>query len=215
LGDSEYPFILYPNKFHFVFFLLLFLTQTLFSFFRKVVQASAVALGYGDKFTAQERFLPMGYVGTKLLSIFALFPMAFVHCSTLLFAGILRLPVIGKKVAKLVPPGSGLPDWLCDMGSNCVYCKVDAVVTDTDGTKKTHTGYSYLRWQGDAGNAVTAQCISEAALALVYNRDKLPKRSDDGFGTPAELLGDALLERFNETKVRPVEVKGSFDAPIL
>jgi hypothetical protein len=46
-------------------------------------------------------------------------------------------------------------------------------------------------------------------MALVLDRDILPPRSEDGFGTPAELLGHVLLKRFKETKVRPVEVKTS------
>ena len=175
---------------------------------RKVIQASAVALSYGDDFTVQERFLPLGYSFTKVVSVFALMQFLF-----MLVAAILRLPVVGKRLADaVVPPGSGVPDALCEMGSNAVYVKMDATSKD-DG--KSYTAYSYLSFQGDAGNTVTAQCVSEAALVLVFDRDKLPPRSDDGFGTPAEILGDCLLKRFQETKVRPVTIKASIDAPIL
>ncbi|KAG7360215.1 saccharopine dehydrogenase [Nitzschia inconspicua] len=177
----------------------------------KVVQASAAALGYGDDFKAQERYLPLGYLGTKLASVFALIPMLLLHCSTLMMVGILRLPVIGKKVADLAPPGSGVPDSIVYMGSNSTYCKVHS----THEGGKEEVAYSYLKFEGDAGNAVTAQCVSEAALTLVFNRDDLPMRSEDGFGTPAEILGDALLRRFRAAKVRPVVVKTSIGAPIL
>lgn len=179
----------------------------------KVIQASAVALGYGHDFTVEERFLPLGYFYTKLASIFALFPMAVMQFCVLLVAGILRIPGVGQKVADaLVPPGSGVPDALCEMGSNAVYVKMGATTKD-DG--KSYTAYSYLSFQGDAGNTVTAQCVSEAALVLVFDRDSLPPRSEDGFGTPAEILGEPLLKRFQEAKVRPVTVKASIDAPIL
>jgi short subunit dehydrogenase-like uncharacterized protein len=176
----------------------------------KVVQASAVALKYGNNFKAQERALPLGYLGTKLASIVVLFPLILVHWCTLIIVGVLRLPVVGKRVANLVPPGSGVPDSFVYMGSNSTYCKVHGKIGD-----QTHVAYCLLKFQGDAGNAVTAQCVSEAALTLVFNRSDLPERSLDGFGTPAELLGDALLHRFGSTNVRPVIVRTSVDAPIL
>eukprot|EP00977_Amphora_coffeiformis_P022375 scaffold10856_cov229-Amphora_coffeaeformis.AAC.26 len=51
-----------------------------------------------------------------------------------------------------------------------------------------------------------AQCVSEAALALLLDRADLPERSEDGFGTPSELLGNALLlNRLQESPVRHVE----------
>lgn len=127
-----------------------------------------------------------------------------------MIVGVLRLPVIGTKVASLMPAGSGVPDSLVYMGSNSTYCKVDGIDGDA-----SHTAYAFLKYDGDAGNATTAQCVAESALALVFNRERLPKRSEDGFGTPAEILGNALLQRFQSTKVRPVTVKTSVDAPIL
>ena len=63
-----------------------------------------------------------------------------------------------------------------------------------------------MGFQGDPGNLVTAQVVSEAALALVWDRSNLPGISDDGFGTPAELLGKVLLKRLGETKVRPIKI---------
>jgi hypothetical protein len=160
----------------------------------------------------------LGFFGTKLLSIFALFPVALVHCGFLCFAAILRFPVIGQALTALIPPGSGFPDSLCYIGSNSTYCKVVGKIKGNDDdvvSGKAYTAYSYLSFQGDAGNSVTAQCVSEAALTLVFNRDSLPERSDDGFGTPAEILGEALLKRCRETKVRPVLVKTSMNSPIL
>ncbi len=64
-----------------------------------------------------------------------------------------------------------------------------------------------LEFKGDPGNRVTSQCVSEAALAFVRDKDKLPARiSQDGFGTPAEVFGDVLLKRLEKSKVRPVKV---------
>jgi hypothetical protein len=176
----------------------------------KVVQASAIALHYGENFKAQERVLPLGYFGTKLASIAVLFPLIVVHLCSLILVGMLRLPVVGKMIADLAPPGSGVPDAFVYMGSNSTYCKIHGKIGD-----EPHAAYCLLKFQGDAGNAVTAQCVSEAALTLVFNRSALPGRSLDGFGTPAEMLGDALLHRFRSTKVRPVVVSMSVDAPIL
>ena len=68
-------------------------------------------------------------------------------------------------------------------------------------------GYAYMSFKGDACNWTTAQCVCESALALVFDRDSLPKRSDDGFGTAAEIFGNVLVKRFRENKVRPVDVQ--------
>ena len=66
-----------------------------------------------------------------------------------------------------------------------------------------------LQFDGDPGNWTMAQCVSEAALALVLDRKDLPPRGNstkhDGFGTPAELLGSALLKRLTNTKIRPAQ----------
>ena len=137
--------------------------------------------------------------------------MAIFHWLTLLLLGVLQIPVIGKMLAStLIPAGTGVPDSLVYMGSNSTYCKIDGKDGDT-----AHTSYGFLKFQGDAGNATTAQCVAESALTLVFDRDRLPKRSDDGFGTPAEMLGEALLHRFQSAKARPVTVETSVDSPIL
>jgi short subunit dehydrogenase-like uncharacterized protein len=115
-----------------------------------------------------------------------------------------------------------MPDELCKLGSNSVYCKVEGIDANSGAQNrggsdnhKVYTAYSYFTYQGDAGNYVTAQCVAEAALVLVLNRDELPNRSDDGFGTPAELLGAPLLKRFAHTTVRPVTIKAAVDSPLL
>jgi hypothetical protein len=113
---------------------------------------------------------------------------------------------MGKWLMNLIaPPGSVYPDYLCAMGSNSAY---DMVSTKLDeGTAIVNCWYAYLSFQGDAGNTVTAQCLAESALTLIFDRESLPKQSEDGFGTSAELLGMPLFKRFQNCKVRPVEVQ--------
>jgi short subunit dehydrogenase-like uncharacterized protein len=173
----------------------------------KVVQASSVALNYGKDFTVKERYLPLGLYVTRVVGIMALIPMLLLQLGILCMVVVLRAPWIGKKLATIIAPaGSGPPDRFCEMGSNGVYAMVTAKPEYEDSEGKVDRAYAYISMKGDAGNLVTAQCVSESALALVLNRAELPERSEDGFGTPAELLGKPLLKRLKENKVRPVEV---------
>ena len=166
---------------------------------RKVIQASAFALHYGSKdLKIRERLLPLGFFWTRMVSIFAFFPMLCIQASLALGLGILKIPLVGKFLCdRLAPPGSGAPDWLVNLGSCAVYVEVTAA---------PHKGYAHMEFTGDPGNAVTAQCVVESALTLWLNQDTLPPKSLDGFGTPAELLGTALLKRLQHTTVRPVKL---------
>jgi hypothetical protein len=177
---------------------------------RKVLQASSIALDYGKDFSVRERYIPFGFFLTRTVGIMAFFPALFVYFCILCAVVVAKLPVIGRKIATtLLPAGSGAPDFLVELGCNSVYATATAKPNGKDDAGTVDRGYAYLSFKGDAGNLVTAQCVCEAAMALVLDRDSLPPRSDDGFGTPAELLGNVLLKRFQETKVRPVEVKTS------
>lgn len=171
-----------------------------------MVQASAIALEYGSKdIQIRERLLPLGFFGTRLASIFALIPSLFVQASILLSMAILKTPFLGKFLCDyFAPPGSGAPDWMVDIGSCATYVEVSTSPDPQTGT--IHRGYAHLAFQGDPGNAATAQCVCESALALLLNREDLPPNSLDGFGTPAEILGAALLKRFQNAKARPVTV---------
>jgi short subunit dehydrogenase-like uncharacterized protein len=169
----------------------------------KVVAASAVALKYGPNFTYSERCFPVGFRWSRTLGVFSAIPallfQAFLCAVVLLF----MLPVIGKKLADLLlPPGTGAPDSVLDSGYAQVYAEVTTKAEDDRVDRVT----CFVSFQGDPGNLVTAQCVGEAALSLVHNRSDLPARSEDGFGTPAELLGPVLLKRLQESKVRDVKV---------
>lgn len=130
--------------------------------------------------------------------------MLILELAVLPFVAIFRLPKVGKAIVDyLAPPGTGAPDWTVRMGSCSVYTVVTAPTSSDDNVNR---GYAHISFEGDPGNAVTAQCVCESALALLLERDSLPPKSIDGFGTPAELLGPALLKRFRNAKVRPVQI---------
>lgn len=172
----------------------------------KVVHASAVALSYGPNFTYKERFLPLGFRGTTQLQTFSFIPAVLTYLGILLGVFILRLPFIGPLALRLMGgAGSGPSDSMCAGGKAEVYAEVRGPVHA--GTGKVDKANCFLKFKGDPGNMVTAQCVSEAALTLLLEEEEdLPKRSKDGFGTPAELLGAALLRRLRTSPVRPVQV---------
>lgn len=175
----------------------------------KVVHASAVALKYGSNLTYRERFLPVGFKGTRQMKTFSLIPAVMSHAFLLLFVFFLRLPVIGPLVLKLVgDAGTGPSDGLCAGGHAEVYAQVQGPVNPKTG--KVDRANCFLKFKGDPGNWVTAQCVSEAALTLLLAAEEdLPPRSKDGFGTPAELLGNALLQRLRNSPVRKVDFASS------
>eukprot|EP00980_Cylindrotheca_fusiformis_P016501 scaffold4916_cov111-Cylindrotheca_fusiformis.AAC.4 len=188
----------------------------------KILNASSIALQYGsspdDKkndnnnnnknqfVKVKERFLPLGFVATQMIGILGIIPAMMFQFGLLCTIIIAKLPIIGRTIANFVaPPGSGVPDSISSRGSTAVYATATTPAKEESGA--VDRGFAYLSWQGDAGNFTTAQCVSEAALALVLDREDLPEPPIDGFGTPAEIFGTVLLKRFRECKVRPVQVK--------
>ncbi|CAJ1962971.1 unnamed protein product [Cylindrotheca closterium] len=172
----------------------------------KVLHASSIALKYGPNFKVRERFLPCGFVWTRVLGIMGFIPAICMQLVLFATIALLKMPYLGKAIADfLTPPGSGVPDSISALGTTAVYATVTSDVKDLSG--KVDRGYAYLSFKGDAGNWTTAQCICESAFCLIFDKDSLPKRSEDGFGTPAEIFGDVLIKRFKETKVRPVDVQ--------
>lgn len=169
-----------------------------------------------DPFTYWERVFPVGFDVTRCLNVFSIIPALSYSFALAAITVTLKIPVVGQKLLDcVVPPGSGVPDWVNEMGYSHVYAEALTPSTITSSGKKSTAnasgfvdrGTCMLRFQGDPGNLVTAQCVSEAALTLVYNRDALPAKSDDGFGTPAEILGDPLLSRLLESNVRKVTIE--------
>jgi short subunit dehydrogenase-like uncharacterized protein len=189
----------------------------------KIVHASAVALKYytpseangnhnrktEESFTYWERFLPAGLNLTCYLNIFSIIPALSYSFALAAITVTLKMPIVGQKLLDYVlPPGAGTPDWINEMGYSDVYCEVLSVPKGNDKSKGVvDRGTCRLIFEGDPGNLCTAQCVSEAALTLVHGRDDLPPTSEDGFGTPAQLLGDALLSRLLSSRVRNVSME--------
>lgn len=172
----------------------------------KVVHASAVALNYGPKFTYQERWLPLGFKLTLGFGLFSTIPSLMMLWFLSMATVVIKLPIVGDLFLKIfAPPGTGASDAMCERGYAQVYAEVKAPIANA--ANKVSCANSFVEFQGDPGNWVTAQCVVESALSLLLNRKELPPRSKDGFGTPAELMGPVLLGRLQNTKVRPVKVK--------
>lgn len=91
----------------------------------------------------------------------------------------------------------------CKDGFAEIYAEVS---TAPDEYGRVDKGNCRLKFTGDPSNFETAQFVCEAALALVFNLKELPINSEDGFGTPVEMLGDVLLNRLTDTTVRPALV---------
>ena len=181
----------------------------------KIVHASAVALKYYspdndvEPFTYWERFLPAGLDLTRYLNVLSVIPALSYSLALAAITATLKIPVVGQKLVDLVvPPGTGTPDWVNEMGYSDVYAEALSPSAGEPANKNlVDRGTCRLRFEGDPGNLVTAQCVSEAALALVHNREELPSNSEDGFGTPAQLLGDTLISRLVNSDVRKVTME--------
>jgi short subunit dehydrogenase-like uncharacterized protein len=141
---------------------------------------------------------------TRKLGLLSIVPAILLQLGLLVVASILMTPFVGKFLADmLAPPGSGAPDQACKSGFAHVYSEVASAPNHEGIVDKSNC---CIKFEGDPGNWVTAQCVCESALALILDKEKLPPRSLDGFGTPAELLGTVLLGRLQSTSVRPVKV---------
>ena len=182
----------------------------------KVVHASSVALNYGPNFRYYERFVLFSFGSMRALGVFSAIPSLIFQIILAVGTLLLAIPGVSQKALdKFYPPGLGPPDSLNRMCSCEVYAEVIATAAAPTRDNNVDRAACHIFFKGDPGNLVTAQVVCEAALALLYNRPDLPPNSDDGFGTPAELIGEVLLKRLTENKVRPVEIKTTVqkDAP--
>ena len=174
----------------------------------KVVHASSLALNYGLNFTYSERWPILGFRATRALGIFSAIPALIFQM--LFGVGIIlfKIPFISQKLLDIIyPPGAGPPDFLSRRGTCEVYSEVTAKAAAPTRNGNVDRAACHIRFQGDASNLVTSQVVCESALSLLHNRSELPPRSDDGFGTSAELVGKVLLKRLKENKVRKVEIE--------
>jgi short subunit dehydrogenase-like uncharacterized protein len=184
----------------------------------KVVNASSVALNYGPNFTYRERWAFLGFRIMRAMGIISAIPAIMIQFMIGVFAALVKFPYLGKKlIDTFYPPGLGVPDFINRACSCEVYTEVTSKAGAPTRDRNIDRAACHIYFEGDAANIVTSQCVGESALALIHNRSDLPKRSEDGFGTPAELIGMVLLKRFKENKVRKVgiETKVEKDAPRL
>jgi short subunit dehydrogenase-like uncharacterized protein len=196
----------------------------------KVVYASAVALDYAattasnstsedgkhENFVYYERLFPAGFRLTLQLQTLSLISAVLTHVSIMLGLFLIRLPVIGPLLLNLMGgPGTGMSDAMCSGGYMEVYSEVRGPVNAKTG--KVDKANVFLKFKGDPGNWVTAQCVAEAALVLLEDqitatkgsKKSTPKKLPAGFGTPASVMGDELLERLRNSPVRKVDYVSS------
>jgi len=163
---------------------------------------------HAASFVYSERFLPWGFLGSikfQFLSLLAVLSFQWWFTLTVL---LLKMPLIGSILVQLmtlrhqafVQQGRKAEYIACERGYVVVYAQVKSTLNDS----AYDTANCCLKFWGDAGRWVTAQCVGEAALALLLDKAKLPT-STHGFGTPAQVLGRPLLERLIKSPVRPVE----------
>jgi len=142
----------------------------------------------------------------------------------LLAVVLLKLPVMGglliKSLESIRQAYSLKQEYAdCEGARVEVYAQVEAAPNDSKFDKAN----CCLKFFGDAGNWSTAQCVSEAAFCLLFcahpeeqeysrlhhpcrnKHNRLPPRTEDGFGTPAQVLGIQLLNRLVTSPMRPVE----------
>jgi len=132
--------------------------------------------------------------GTKLKYWEALvtpdFKTAFTMFAGMIMSGIMMLnPLTLTLLRKTVipPPGSGAP--LQNLLKGFLY--IDAVGTGVQGTKVEASWFM----SNDAGCVETTKMLVESALCLAKNEASI---KEGGFGTPAYVLGDGVLDRLRK-----------------
>ena len=173
----------------------------------KTVQRSAFELGYGKNFEYYERFISVPEDMLEQAGILTAIPATLVQLMFGLGFSLTRLPVVGEEIVKtLFPPGSAAPDIF---NKQCLTQVHASAYPSDESSSNGMYGLCNLDFEGDPGNLATSQCVAESALCLLWNRDELPPKTHDGFGTPAQQLGAALLHRLEHTTIRPIKVKRS------
>jgi short subunit dehydrogenase-like uncharacterized protein len=136
---------------------------------------------YGSAFTYQEYW----DVGGPAAFVLASGASVGIAMSQLLS----RVPGAANLLERFAPaPGEGPSERTMDEG----YFRALFVGFADDGTK----AWALVADKGDPGNRVTVKIVSECALALALDRDRLPgARARAGILTPASALGMPLVER--------------------
>ncbi|HEY9311535.1 saccharopine dehydrogenase NADP-binding domain-containing protein [Williamsia sp.] len=148
----------------------------------RVVRRSNALLdnAYGEKFRYGETM----YVGST--PIVSTVISAAVAAGTAAFLGAMSIGPVRGVLDRLLPkPGGGPSEKVREAGH------FTTVTYTTTTTGKRYR--SRMVAKGDPGYKATAVMLSECALSLALDRDKLPARS--GILTPAAAIGDVLIDR--------------------
>lgn len=112
----------------------------------------------------------------------------------LMVSELMQIPAVVKAAkAQLPQPGEGPSEALMDDGYLSVWFKG---ITASGKKIKAHFFSA-----GDPANRTTVKLLSESALMLVHNRDRLPDSFEGGVLTPATGLGLGLVDRLRDAGV--------------
>ncbi|GAA5964298.1 hypothetical protein JCM21900_003688 [Sporobolomyces salmonicolor] len=144
---------------------------------------SSRVLSYGPNFDYDEYFALPGPISSFLVSV-ALY---------LSFASLFLSPI--RWLAKKFGPKSG--DGPSKETQETGWFETVCVAKSDDGKYETKVT---MKGKGDPGYAATSVMISECALALLKDHDRLPPIAKHGGPlTPATALGNVLVERLEKT----------------
>jgi len=154
-----------------------------FGILETLTKANKEQFHYGEDFHYNEYVEHSSAFRSTLVSVTLLF-----------FLSLLTLKPI-RALVKRFGPQSG--DGPSEQARTNGYWKATTIASEVDGsTQATVTAYG----KGDPGYASTAMMISECALAVLQDREKLPAIAKDaGPLTPATALGNVLRERLERT----------------
>ncbi|TFK50768.1 hypothetical protein OE88DRAFT_1630334, partial [Heliocybe sulcata] len=110
---------------------------------------------------------------------------------------LLLVPPIRWALRRILPPGAGPAEQDLDKGRMEI-TSITTSISDTSG-KKTYIR-SIQRGYGDPGYQLTTIALTEAALAILLEKDRLPALAHQGgILTPMSALGEVLIRRLNDT----------------
>ncbi|KZT27107.1 hypothetical protein NEOLEDRAFT_1155173 [Neolentinus lepideus HHB14362 ss-1] len=109
----------------------------------------------------------------------------------------LLLPPVRWALGKMLPPGTGPPESDLDKGR----MEVTSITTSTPDAKgKRKYVRTVQKGHGDPGYLLTTIAVSESALAILLEKDRLPPLAQQGgILTPMSGMGDVLIERMIAT----------------
>eukprot|EP01118_Nematostelium_gracile_P012892 TRINITY_DN4788_c0_g1_i1.p1 TRINITY_DN4788_c0_g1~~TRINITY_DN4788_c0_g1_i1.p1 ORF type:complete len:418 (+),score=125.85 TRINITY_DN4788_c0_g1_i1:56-1255(+) len=150
----------------------------------KNVRHSAQVLNYGPDFSYREVFGPVRLYAALFMTI------------SLIALGLILVTPLRRVLRRFFPaPGTGPSE---TVRNNSAF-RTTAVGHSDDPKKKVKVRYDM---KGDCGYGATSVMLSEAALCIACNGEKLPFPQFGGVFTPAIALGDVLVQRLKDAGVK-------------